>query len=78
MPVFSDKCNVLQKLAFVLIWFYQQAISPHFPARCRYYPTCSVYAIDAIEKYGFFRGCFKAIKRILRCHPFSKGGYDPV
>jgi len=76
--VFSEKCNFLQKIAFALIRFYQLAISPHFPPHCRYYPTCSSYALQAVEKYGFFRGSFLAIKRILRCHPFTPGGYDPV
>jgi len=76
--VFSKKYNLLQKITFGLIRFYQLAVSPHFPAHCRYYPTCSAYAVMAVEKYGFFRGSFMAIKRILRCHPFSPGGYDPV
>jgi putative membrane protein insertion efficiency factor len=76
--VFSDKYNFLQKTGLSLIRFYQLAISPHFPACCRYYPSCSVYAFEAVSKFGFFRGSFMAIKRILRCHPFFPGGYDPV
>ena len=62
-----------------LIRFYQRAISPWFPARCRFRPTCSAYAFEAIQKYGAFRGGFLALKRFLRCHPFYKGDwYDPV
>jgi len=49
-----------------------------FPATCRFYPTCSVYFIQALEKYGFFKGSYLGIKRILRCHPFNPGGYDPL
>ena len=61
-----------------MIRFYQVCISPLFPPSCRYYPTCSSYALEAIKKYGPWKGSFLAIKRILRCHPFSRGGYDPV
>ena len=62
-----------------LIRFYQRHISPCFPARCRFRPTCSAYAFEAIQKYGAFRGGFLALKRFLRCHPFYKGDwYDPV
>lgn len=57
---------------------YQVAISPVLPPACRYYPTCSNYAIEAIEKYGALRGGWMAARRIGRCHPFSPGGYDPV
>ncbi|MDZ5034019.1 membrane protein insertion efficiency factor YidD, partial [Clostridium perfringens] len=57
---------------------YRKYISPMRPPTCIYVPTCSQYAIDAINKYGAIKGGFLAIKRILRCHPFSKGGYDPV
>lgn len=58
--------------------FYKRFISPMMRSNCIYIPTCSQYAIDAIEKYGAIKGSFMAIKRILRCHPFHKGGYDPV
>ncbi len=57
---------------------YQKCISPLFPPSCRYYPTCSHYAIQSLEKYGPIKGSFLTIRRILRCHPFHKGGYDPV
>ena len=62
----------------LLMRFYRAAISPLFPPSCRYVPTCSAYAMEAIEKYGAWRGGWMAVKRILRCHPFHKGGYDPV
>ncbi len=61
-----------------LIRLYKKYISPGLPPSCRYLPTCSDYAIDAITKYGAFKGSFMAAWRILRCNPFSKGGYDPV
>ena len=61
-----------------LIRFYQLAISPLLPPSCRYVPTCSEYAIIAIQRYGALKGSFLAIKRIGRCHPFHEGGYDPV
>ena len=61
-----------------IIRFYRKFISPALPASCRFYPTCSKYAITAIEKYGPGKGGIMAAKRILRCHPFNPGGYDPV
>jgi putative membrane protein insertion efficiency factor len=69
---------IARKLALLLIRFYQGAVSPHLPPSCRYVPTCSVYAYEAVEKYGLCRGVFLAAKRVLRCHPFHPGGYDPV
>ena len=69
----------MKKVLLFLIRFYQRYISPAFPARCRFRPTCSAYAFEAIQKYGAFRGGFLALKRFLRCHPFYKGDwYDPV
>ena len=62
-----------------LIRFYQRSISPFFPARCRFRPTCSAYAMEAIGKYGAWKGGFLALKRFLRCNPVHKGDlYDPV
>lgn len=60
------------------IRFYQTSVSPLCLPRCRYIPTCSEYTMEAIEKYGAIKGGWLGLKRILRCHPFRKGGYDPV
>jgi putative membrane protein insertion efficiency factor len=69
----------MKKLFLLLIRFYQTQISPCFPPRCRFTPTCSAYAFEAIQKYGALKGSFLALRRILRCHPFYKGDpYDPV
>ena len=57
---------------------YQLWISPLLPSACRYYPTCSAYAVEAIQKHGAVNGSWLAIRRIARCHPFRSGGYDPV
>jgi putative membrane protein insertion efficiency factor len=61
-----------------LIRFYQGAISPHFPAVCRFRPTCSQYAVEAILRHGPVKGAWLALKRIGRCHPWGGSGYDPV
>ncbi len=61
-----------------LIHFYQQAVSPYLPRCCRYEPTCSAYALEALQRYGFWKGSYLALHRILRCHPWSRGGYDPL
>jgi putative membrane protein insertion efficiency factor len=68
----------VKKACMAAIRFYQREISPLCPPRCRYIPTCSEYALEAVEKYGAVKGTFLATKRILRCNPFHKGGYDPV
>lgn len=69
----------MKRLMIKLIKFYQKAVSPYKGrAMCNYYPTCSAYALEAVERYGALRGGFMAFKRILRCNPLSKGGYDPV
>ena len=67
-----------KKPVIAAIRFYQRGISPLFPPRCRYIPTCSEYALQAVEKYGPAKGTVLAAKRFLRCNPFHKGGYDPV
>lgn len=69
---------MLKKLLLIVIKFYRKNISPMKVPCCIYTPTCSEYAMQAIEKYGAFKGGFMAIKRILRCHPYHKGGHDPV
>jgi len=69
----------MKRIFLSLIRFYQRCISPAFPPRCRYIPTCSQYAVEAIEKYGALKGGWLAFKRLMRCHPFHKGKmYDPV
>lgn len=75
MKVFLD---LLGKILCTFIRFYQNYISPLFPSCCRFTPTCSAYGLEAIKKYGPFKGSFLTIKRILRCNPFCKGGFDPV
>jgi len=61
----------------VLIRGYQVAASP-FPSPCRYHPTCSMYTLEAVQRYGVVKGCWLGMRRIVRCHPFRPGGYDPV
>lgn len=68
----------MKKVVLALIRFYQRAISPYTRPCCRFTPTCSQYAVEAVTKYGALKGSFLAIKRILRCNPLFKGGYDPV
>ena len=68
----------MKKIMLAAIRFYQRHISPLFPPMCRYYPTCSQYAVDAIKIHGAFRGFFLALFRILRCNILFPGGYDPV
>lgn len=68
----------MKYLLLLPIRFYQRFISPLLGPHCRYTPTCSQYAYEAISKYGFFKGGWLALKRILRCHPWHEGGYDPV
>jgi putative membrane protein insertion efficiency factor len=68
----------MRRIPLALIRFYQIAISPMLPASCRFIPTCSQYGYEAIAKYGIIKGGWMAVRRISRCHPFSRGGYDPV
>lgn len=65
-------------LVLLLLRVYKRVLSPMLPAACRFYPTCSVYAIEAVEKYGTFKGGWLALKRIGKCHPFHAGGIDLV
>ncbi|NQT71693.1 MAG: membrane protein insertion efficiency factor YidD [Chloroflexi bacterium] len=68
----------MKKVALGLIWLYQRVISPITPPACRYQPTCSHYGYEAINKHGFWKGGWMTAWRIMRCNPFSKGGFDPV
>ncbi|MBR5113713.1 MAG: membrane protein insertion efficiency factor YidD [Oscillospiraceae bacterium] len=68
----------MKKLLTRLVLFYRKNISPLRPPCCRFIPTCSEYALEALEKYGALKGSWLALRRLLKCHPFHKGGYDPV
>ena len=68
----------MKKILILLIRFYQKFISPMFPAKCRFYPTCSQYTLEAVKEHGAIKGTYLGIKRILKCHPFHEGGYDPI
>jgi putative membrane protein insertion efficiency factor len=68
----------MKSFALWLLETYKRWVSPSLPPSCRYVPTCSEYAAEAVERFGFIRGTAMAAWRILRCHPFAKGGYDPV
>ena len=68
----------MKKILILLIRFYQKFISPMFPAKCRFYPTCSQYTLEAIKEHGAIKGTYLGIRRILKCHPFYEGGYDPI
>ncbi len=68
----------MSKLLLIPIRFYQRWISPWLPPSCRFYPSCSEYACQAIEKYGALRGGWLSVRRVARCHPFHPGGFDPV
>ncbi len=68
----------MKRIVLTLIRFYQRFISPGLPSACIYHPTCSNYMLQAVDKYGVPKGVWMGIKRIGRCHPFAKGGYDPV
>ncbi|MFA6141988.1 MAG: membrane protein insertion efficiency factor YidD [Candidatus Omnitrophota bacterium] len=68
----------MKKAIISIVKFYRNYLSPFKLQCCRFYPSCSEYTIEVIEKYGVFKGIFKGLKRLMRCHPFSRGGYDPV
>ncbi|MCI2429323.1 membrane protein insertion efficiency factor YidD [Candidatus Acetothermia bacterium] len=68
----------MRALGIVLVVAYQKLVSPFLPSACRFYPSCSEYARQAVQKYGFLKGGWQAIKRIVRCHPGHPGGIDPV
>lgn len=68
----------MKKLLLLFIWIYQKCISPLKPPTCRFYPTCSHYAVEAIERFGALKGGWLTIKRVCKCHPFHPGGIDEV
>ncbi|MCE3007462.1 MAG: membrane protein insertion efficiency factor YidD [Bacteroidetes bacterium] len=70
--------GVMRVLVLGLFRFYQYALSPLFPAACRYTPTCSEYAVQAVRAHGWARGCWMGIRRIARCHPWGGHGHDPI
>lgn len=72
------KGDSLKYIFIYLIKFYQKFISPLKPPSCRFFPTCSQYALESLKKYGSIKGSYLAIRRVLKCHPFHPGGYDPV
>ena len=74
----SEFVQLPKRTAMTLLRFYKRQISPCLPPSCRFIPTCSEYAMQAVEKYGAVKGGWLAAKRIVRCNPFCKGGYDPV
>lgn len=69
---------MLQRILLIAVRFYQKGVSPFTPAACRFTPTCSRYAVDALEAHGALRGSWLAVRRLLRCHPFGGRGFDPV
>ena len=70
--------SVASRIVLGPVRAYQRVISPALPPRCKYHPTCSAYAVQAVESYGILRGVVLAVWRVLRCNPFSHGGHDPV
>lgn len=68
----------MTRFLVLLVRAYQVSIGPRLPSSCRYFPTCSAYAIEALEKHGAMRGTWLAMRRVARCHPFRPGGFDPV
>ena len=75
--MYGAKFN-MKKFVISILKFYKKFISPALPDSCRFYPTCSEYAVTAVEKHGVLKGSIKSIYRIIRCNPFNKGGHDPV
>ncbi len=77
-PLAAPVRGFAARSAAAALRFYKAAVSPWLPRACRYEPTCSVYAREAIERYGLGKGAWLALKRLARCHPFRRGGFDPV
>jgi len=78
MSVFPKVIGAPRRIGIFLITMYQRFVSPAFPPRCRFAPSCSQYALEAIDRYGLLRGSWLGFRRLIRCHPFHSGGYDPV
>jgi len=78
LSIFTLLSKAVALIPIAMVKIYQVAISPFFPSSCRYTPTCSSYAIDALKKHGIFKGLWLSVKRISRCHPWGGHGYDPV
>ena len=79
LKILKTLTNIPRNILLALVWFYQKAISPMFPPSCRFYPTCSHYAAEALRRHGFFRGIWLSFIRIIKCQPFYKGNLnDPV
>jgi uncharacterized protein len=68
----------MQRVVIALLRFYKLFLSPLLPSACRFYPTCSEYTLEAVRKHGSARGVWMGLRRLLRCHPFHEGGFDPV
>lgn len=77
-PAKTPDGTAMTRLLLLVIRGYQRFISPYTPPRCRFYPSCSAYAVTALARYGAWRGAGLAVRRLLRCHPWHPGGYDPV
>lgn len=78
MPAREREPTDMKRLLIALVHLYQYLISPLLGPRCRFHPSCSHYAIEALEKHGLLRGLWLSLRRLLRCHPWHPGGYDPV
>lgn len=78
LKIFKKLSDAIAAILILLVRSYQLIISPWLPPSCRFTPTCSQYSIEALRKYGPFKGCWLTLKRLLRCHPWGGSGYDPV
>ena len=78
LPIVSDLSKRMKKAVIKVIRIYQLVLSPTLGSNCRFQPTCSQYAIDAVNEHGVFKGVFLSMKRLAKCHPFHPGGFDPV
>jgi putative membrane protein insertion efficiency factor len=76
--IFKTLNRALTRVVITMIDGYKYLLSPLFPPACRFHPTCSVYTVEAVKRYGVLRGLAKGLWRIARCHPFTRGGYDPL